>query len=118
MNRLIWLVIWLVISRTAISAAEPPKEALWAAAKKGDAAETERLLAAGADVNAHTDYGVTALFYAAEKGHLDVVRTLIAHKADVNVTDTFYKSTPLRMAAGNRHAGIVRELLEHGASGG
>src|SRR5438874_4853463 len=108
MNRFLLTVIWLVVAgQAAIEAAEPTKEALFAAAKKGDVAETERLLAAGADVNAHTDYGVTALFYAAEKGHLEVVRALVAHQADLNVTDSFYKFTPLRLAAGNRHSTVV-----------
>src|SRR5689334_7761381 len=115
---LVWLIAFVVASQAAALAAEATKEALWGAAKKGDAAEVERLLAAGVDVNAHTDYNVTALFYAAEKGHLDVVRVLIARKADLNAADTFYKSTPLRMAAGNKHAAVVRELLEQGASGG
>jgi outer membrane protein assembly factor BamB len=116
MQRFLLLGVWLVASQTANLAAEPGKESLWAAAKQGDAKEVERLLTAGIDVNARTDYGVTALFYAAEKGHLDLVRILIAHQAEVNVTDTFYKSTPLRMAAANRHTGIVKELIENGAS--
>jgi len=46
------------------------------AAKKGDKAEVERLLKAGADVDAKDHYGMTALMEASEKGHKEVVEIL------------------------------------------
>ncbi|MFQ5927816.1 MAG: ankyrin repeat domain-containing protein [Terriglobia bacterium] len=46
------------------------------AAKKGDAAAVEALLAAGADVNAKDKDGMTALMLAEKEGHTTVVRLL------------------------------------------
>ena len=54
------------------------------AAKKGDKAEVERLLKAGADVNAKNNDGWTALMKASENGRKEVVEMLINAGADVN----------------------------------
>jgi hypothetical protein len=56
---------------------------LLAAAKQRDAAAVQALLAKGADVNAKSSYGATSLSFAANKGHLAVVKVLLQHKADV-----------------------------------
>ena len=72
-------------------------------------------LARGADVNAKTTYGVTALLYATGKGHVDVVKVLLKHKADVNAADSFYRDTPLASAADGNHVAVVKLLLEAGA---
>jgi ankyrin repeat protein len=45
------------------------------------------LLDRGADVNARTRAGWTALTYAAWRGHAEAVRLLLARGADPNVTD-------------------------------
>src|SRR6266404_443330 len=63
---------------------------LWRAAKDGRADRVEALLAKGLDADAETEYGVTALQFAADRGHLDVVRVLLAHHANVNKRDRFY----------------------------
>src|SRR5262245_58826924 len=73
-------------------------EALFAAARKGDVAAVRERLAAGADVNAKTPYGASALSFASEKGHLDVVRELLKANADPNVKDNFYQATPMTWA--------------------
>jgi outer membrane protein assembly factor BamB len=92
-------------------------EEWWAAARKGDAARAKELLGKGVDVNAKTEYGVTALSYAAGKGHVAVVRLLLEHKAEVNTKDTFYQISPLDMAVSGGHAEVVRALVEAGAEG-
>ncbi len=93
-------------------------EALWVAARRGDAQAVKDLLAKGADVNAKFRYGATALSYAADRGHLEVVRVLLEHGADVNVKDTFYGASPLSWAASKGHVEVVRALLEKGADAG
>src|SRR5262245_45298751 len=102
---------------TTTLAADGPDE-LWTAARKGDAATVKRLLESGVDVNATTPYGATALSFASEKGHVDIVKLLIAAKADVNVKDTFYSATPLTWAMSKNSTPVIRELLDAGATGG
>jgi ankyrin repeat protein len=57
------------------------------------------LLDDGIDVNTTFRYGATALSFASDRGNVDVVKLLIDRGADVNVTDTFYKATPLTWAS-------------------
>jgi outer membrane protein assembly factor BamB len=95
----------------------PTNEELWRAAKSGQAERVEALLSEGLDVDAETEYGVTALQFAAGRGHLDVVRVLLAHEANVNKRDSFYRVAPLAWAASKQHWQVVAALLEAGASG-
>ena len=71
----------------------------------------------GADVNAKTRYGATALTFAADKGHIEIVKLLIARGADVNAQDTFYQMRAIDMAMTNNHAAVVTLLLERGSKG-
>lgn len=45
------------------------------------------LLKYGADINAQSGSGLTALSHAAAKGHLNIVKLLIDNKAQVRVHD-------------------------------
>jgi outer membrane protein assembly factor BamB len=99
-------------------AADDRTEELMAAARKGDPAAVRKLLDDGADVNARTEYGATALHFACDKGHLEVVKLLIDRQADVNARDKFYSATPLTWASMRKHAAVVGALLEAGATGG
>jgi hypothetical protein len=106
-----------VPEQATVTADEGLREKWYAAARKGDEAVVQELLLKGVDVNAKTEYGVTALAFAAGKGHIAVVRLLLENKADVNTKDTFYGSSPLDNAATNGHAKVVELLLESGAQG-
>jgi hypothetical protein len=107
----------------AAKPADARADALWEAARKGDAPTVKRLLDEGVDVNAKFRYGATALSYACDRGHLDVVRVLLERGADPNVKDTFYGATPMSWASSPaqtrkpEHATIVGLLLKAGASG-
>ncbi|MBI5005890.1 MAG: ankyrin repeat domain-containing protein [Nitrosomonadales bacterium] len=58
-----------------------------AAVKIGDTAAVQRMLVAGADVNARDESGATLLMLAAHAGDLDMVGMLLGRGADVNATD-------------------------------
>ncbi|MEM8679427.1 MAG: ankyrin repeat domain-containing protein, partial [Planctomycetota bacterium] len=87
---------------------------LWKAAKQGDVAAVRAVLADGVAVDAPTPYGATALAFAAERGHLDVVELLIDQGADVNNQDQFYGFTPRTWAQFGGHQQVVKLLEEHG----
>jgi ankyrin repeat protein len=122
-----WSAIAAVLSVVGVAAQTAPApskaDALWEAARKGDAAGVTAALDAGVDVNTPFRYGATALSYACDRGHLDVVRILLARGANPNVKDTFYGATPLNWASSPaqtrkpEHAEVVRLLLKHGAQG-
>ena len=87
----------------------------------GDQIETARLLiAAGADVNAHDDginiaCGGTAIYYAAQRGYVDMVRFLLDHGADPSAKATkvgdWSCQTPAQAAAACGHQAVI-DLLE------
>ena len=92
-------------------------EELWDAARAGDAARVARALDKGADVNSGNRYKAGALFFAADRGHVEVVKLLLDRGANINVQDTFYKFRPIMMALMNGHTEVVKLLLERGSNG-
>lgn len=93
------------------------------AARKGDAAAVRKLLDEGVDVNTKFRYNATALFYACDHGHVEVVKVLLDKGADLTVKDTFYGFTPLMLATGPaqkkrpEHTEIAKLLIAKGAPG-
>ena len=67
------MLLALVLLCPLTASAQDRNEEFFAAARKGDAAAVKALLDAGVDVNAKTRYGATALSYACDKGHVEVV---------------------------------------------
>ena len=107
-------------SVATINAQTDKTDALSEAARKGDAAAVTKLLDEGVDVNTRFRYDRTALSFAADRGHVEVVKVLLAHKADVTIKDTFYSAIALTWAISPAmerkpaHTDVVRLLLEHG----
>ncbi|KAH9069622.1 ankyrin repeat-containing domain protein [Lactarius deliciosus] len=73
------------------------------------------LINIGANVNSQQDDHTTPLHLAAGNGHLGVVRTLLAHNADVNVAKSGDNHTPLHDASKFGHFDSVQLLMQHGA---
>ena len=88
---------------------------LMAATRKGDLAKVKALLDKGVSPNAKSEYGQTPLFFACDRGYLEIVKLLVDRGADVNVEDTFYHASPMSWAAQKNRIEIVKLLLDHGA---
>jgi ankyrin repeat protein len=67
------------------------------------------------DVNGKNFTGLTALHWACDKGHYDIVELLLDHGADIEAV-TNVKSTPLMSACWCGHVFIVKLLLDRGCA--
>jgi cytohesin len=80
------------------------------AAKEGNIEAVKQHIAAGTDVNAKGEYGLTPLDYAAGEGHKEIAELLIANSADVNAKERGGR-TPLHWATLGGHKEIVELLI-------
>ena len=85
------------------------------ACTNGSAALVERLLRAGANPNTPIATGETPIITCAGTGSAGAVRLLIAGGADVNAKEPSQHQTALMWAAAERHADVVKLLIEHRA---
>ena len=83
------------------------------AARDGHIEVVKKHLAAGVNVNAKDEGGVTPLLVAAAGGHMEIVELLITKGADVNAKA--YGGTPLHLAAIRGHKEIAELLIDNGA---
>ncbi|QVL31064.1 PQQ-binding-like beta-propeller repeat protein [Telmatocola sphagniphila] len=99
----------------SLSAADPQREALWAAVRSNKLKEIQAALDKGVDVNAVNEYGVSALWIAAGKGNQEVIELLVKRGADVNSRDLIWYQTPLSSAVSGRHLKAAEFLIKSGA---
>ena len=86
---------------------------LYRAARDGDAQEVESLLKHGIDINKNLTQVGTALYIAAQRGHLDVVKLLLKYEG-ININQaTKGGFTPLHIAAQHGHLDVVKLLLQN-----
>lgn len=101
----------------AVTTAFGQGDALWRAARDGNLTQVRAALPAGAQVDAKDPSGATALFLAAQSGHLDVVEFLASRGADLNavapvmVAGQTYRVSALAAAALGWHVDVARLLL-------
>ena len=84
------------------------------AARNGDLTTVKQAIEAGIEVDAKSAYGATALFFACDRGHEEVVNFLLEKGADPNIKDTFYKATPVTWSMSGDNQNITLALVEHG----
>jgi outer membrane protein assembly factor BamB len=111
------LTILSAVLMTPVLLAQPSNPDLLDAARSGDVSMVRKALDAGVSVNTTNKYGVSALGFAAERGHFAIVRLLVERGADVSVVDSFYGSRPVDFALRGGHLDIAVYLLEHKAQG-
>jgi ankyrin repeat protein len=83
------------------------------AVRAGDLASAEMLVAAGADVNAESAYGLGATVLAAHSNHADIVEFLLEAGGNPNAQNGGYTALHAAVLRGNERA--VRTLLAHEA---
>jgi ankyrin repeat protein len=99
------------------AACDPPFDdwsPMQVAASLGHAAVIEVLVQAGCDPHDVGERTAPAMILAAQHGHVEVVRTMLANGVSPDVT--FRGWTPLRVAATSRQGAIVSLLRERGAT--
>ena len=89
--------------------------ALLEAVKNNDHKNTELLLVDGANADACDQNGLSMLMIAACRGFTDVVKTLLAHGADVHRVDPMAGTTALHKACQAGSLPIVKMIIEAGA---
>ncbi len=80
----------------------------------GDVQRVRALLDRGIDVDARDRYGQTALMRAAHAGQREIVETLVAYRANLNMTAK-YGLSALMLAVVAGHADVARLLATAGA---
>ena len=117
--RMILLALFVICICSCASFAEKPLnkvatielKILSESMTREDITKIQEAIQAGADVNVKYKYGVTLLYMASQYGYTDIVKLLLAAKADVNVADKNYGATPLWKASWRGHTEIVKLLL-------
>jgi ankyrin repeat protein len=107
-------LLMAIVSLWATLAIAGVNEDLFAAAMSGDLPKVERLIAAGANVNAKDNNSGTALIWASARGHEGVVQALLDKGAEVNAKDNNGR-TALMFASLNGSKVAVQALLSKGA---
>lgn len=98
----------------SITLQEKLNDFLILAARTGNITEIEKCLASGAQING-ISRSVTALMAAAEYGHAETVRFLIANGAPLHTVSGMVQNTALIYAAIGNHTTVVDSLIRAGA---
>ncbi|HEX6739502.1 MAG TPA: ankyrin repeat domain-containing protein [Vicinamibacteria bacterium] len=112
------MIEWVVMAALALAepAAGSKEDQMLQAVRAGDLAAVKALLDQGVPVDVKFRYDRTPLSFAADRGHLEIVKLLLERGADVNAKDSFYKMTPLSAAAMKGNADIVKLMLARNPS--
>jgi uncharacterized protein len=110
-----WRMFGALSMAMVLSASALAESPVADAAMEGDLTQLKALIEGGADVNASQGDGMTALHWAAENGHVEMVETLLFAGAFPNSATRNGAYTPLHLGAKAGRAGSVEALLVGGA---
>src|SRR5262245_14567280 len=103
-------IVLLVFASAFAAFAGDANEDLLAASRAGDLTGVKTAIENGAELEAKTPYGQTALYLSAMNGHEDVVRYLLDKGANTNIRDTFYKAPMLGFVLMRKHWEVAKLL--------
>ena len=106
------LLLTTIAAVLLMGCGESPNELLHQAVTDGNIEAVKQHIAAGADVNAKDENGVTPLHWTETE---EIAELLIAKGADVNAKDDWSGSTPLHRAATFGYKEIAELLIAKGA---
>ena len=104
------------IQQAAPPTAKAPDISIHKFAFDGNIAVVKQLLTDGVNVNAKEEDGGTALHWASQEGHKEIVELLISSGADVNVSGPFGGGTALHFSVNEGHKEIAELLIAKGAN--
>eukprot|EP00485_Elphidium_margaritaceum_P008718 CAMPEP_0202706338 /NCGR_PEP_ID=MMETSP1385-20130828/18769_1 /ASSEMBLY_ACC=CAM_ASM_000861 /TAXON_ID=933848 /ORGANISM="Elphidium margaritaceum" /LENGTH=750 /DNA_ID=CAMNT_0049364783 /DNA_START=123 /DNA_END=2375 /DNA_ORIENTATION=- len=84
------------------------------AARRGNAEIVSLLVSKGVSVDDKISHDITALHLACERGHLSVVKALLANECEACPQELFNLDTPLHYAAANDYDSICKTLVDDG----
>jgi len=105
-----------VLQSTAEAHAATGKTELMYAAFKGDIPKIKSLIKSGGKVHAADSFGRTALVWAVEGDHAQVIHLLCQKGAAVNKITDYYLRTPLYIACLHGKRNAIKALCEEGAN--
>lgn len=108
-----FVLLLVLFTNVSWGLAEDRGEALIDAARRGDQAEVEKLLADGVDINSAPKFNITALWQAVSKEHHDVIEVLLDAGANPDITDSVWQVPPLMLT---NNLEIISLLVAHEAS--
>ncbi len=116
MKRQMMFVSVLIVLMIVTGCRDRADTSLTIAAAQGDAAEVQKLLTQGAEVNVSDSSGLTALMWAARSGHTETMKALLDAGADINMRDCAGNGwTPLIHALHKSQNRAAYLLLDRGA---
>ena len=103
------------ISEVSRSSPQRRSHPIHTACREGDLDQLRALVEQnGSDLDARDTYGRTAMHWACEEGHLEVLQYLIESGADIRIPDGVAR-TPMHWACFGGHLDCVRYLRKNGA---
>ena len=106
----------ILLSAALLLAASPSIESIFDAAGADDLEKVRALLEQGADVNAASGDGMTALHRAARTGNLAMAELLIGAGVNLEAKTRLGEHTPLHVASASGRSGVVAVLVAAGAN--
>jgi ankyrin repeat protein len=100
---------------SALMHAAAPGASVVDAAMQGNRDAVKALLKDGADVNTAQGDGMTALHWAAQKGDVELAKTLLYAGANIKATTRIGGYSPLLIASRNGNTALIETLLAGGA---